>query len=118
LSSGGGYLDLFFQPSSKKGVGVSGLAKLSLSLGELAKPFKLGGTLAHPSSAVDLKKTLTTVGTAVGSIALFGPAGLLAALASASSGDKNPGLTAIARVKKARKVPGEKKVDKKSPKSQ
>jgi uncharacterized protein involved in outer membrane biogenesis len=111
-------LNLSFQPSPKKGIGVSGVGKLSLSFGELAKPFKLGGTLAHPSLAIDLKKTLITVGTAVGGIALLGPAGLLAALAGASSGDKNPCLTAIERAKKRGKVSGEKKPDKKTKKSQ
>lgn len=111
-------LNLSFQPSPKKGVGVSGVGKLSLSFGELAKPFKLGGTLAHPSLAIDLEKTIITVGTAVGGIALFGPAGLLATLASASSADKNPCLTAIKKAKKGRKVSGEKKPDEKTPKHQ
>lgn len=111
-------LNLSFQPSPKKGVGVSGLGKLSLSLGELAKPFKLGGTLAHPSLTIDLKKTLITVGTAVGGMALWGPAGLLAALASANSGDKNPCLTAIEKAKKGRKVAGGNKTDRKTQKSQ
>jgi uncharacterized protein involved in outer membrane biogenesis len=111
-------LNLSFQPSPKKGIGVRGVGKLSLSFGELAKPFKLGGTLAHPSLAIDLKKTLITVGTAVGGIALLGPAGLLAALAGASSGDKNPCLTAIERAKKRGKVSGEKKPDKKTQKRQ
>jgi hypothetical protein len=94
------------------------VGKLSLSFGELAKPFKLGGSLAHPSLAIDLKKTLIAVGAPVGSIALSGPAGLLAALASASSGNKNPCLTAIEAAKKGRKVSGEEKPAKNKQKRQ
>jgi hypothetical protein len=104
--------------SPKKGVGVSGVGKLSLSVGELAKPFKLGGTLALPTLVVDPEQTLVAIGKAVGGMILLGPTGVLAALASASPGDKNPCLTAIEAAKKGRKVSGEKKPAKKTQKRQ
>ncbi len=88
-------LNLSLNPSPKEGLGVSGVGKVSLNLGELTKPFRLGGTLAHPSLAIDTQAALTTIGKAVGGAALLGPAGILAALASTSPGDKNPCLTAI-----------------------
>jgi hypothetical protein len=50
-------LDLALKSSPKKGLGVNGLAKLSLSFGELTKPFKLSGTLANPSMTIDPKGT-------------------------------------------------------------
>ena len=88
-------LDLSFNPSPKEGVGVSGAGKVSLNLGELTKAFRLGGTLAHPSLAIDTQAALTTIGKAVGGAASRGPAGILAALTSTSPDDKNPCLTAI-----------------------
>ena len=87
-------------------------------VGELAKPFKLGGTLAHPTLVVDPEQTLVAIGKAVGGMILLGPAGVLAALASASPGDKNPCLTAIEAAKKGRKVSGEKKPAKETQKRQ
>ena len=88
-------LNLSINPSPKEGIGVSGVGKVSLNLGELTKPFRLGGTLAHPSLAIDTQAALTTIGKAVGGGALLGPAGILGALASTSPDDKNPCLTAI-----------------------
>jgi uncharacterized protein involved in outer membrane biogenesis len=96
-------LNLSFQPSPKQGISVAGLGKISLSLAELSKPFKLGGTLAHPSLALDPRGAVTTIGKAV----ILGPAGILAALASASPSDKNPCLAAIEEAKRKGK-PGEK----------
>jgi AsmA family protein len=92
-------LNLSIHPSPKEGVGV-GAENVSLSLGELTKPFKLGGTLAHPSLVIDTAQALTTVGKAIGGVALLGPAGILTALASASPGDANACLTAIESAKK------------------
>jgi hypothetical protein len=88
-------LDLSFKPIPKEGIGSSGLGKLSLSLGELAKPFKLGGTLAEPSLALDPTQAAITLGKAIGGAVLFGPAGVASALIGRSSVDKNPCLTAI-----------------------
>jgi hypothetical protein len=54
------------------------------------------------------------IGKAVGSGALFGPAGVLAALSSASPCDKNPCLTAIEVAKKGGKVSGREKPEEKT----
>jgi uncharacterized protein involved in outer membrane biogenesis len=93
-------LNLSIHPSLKEGVGAGSAGKVSLSLGELTKPFKLGGTLAHPSLAIDTTQALTTIGKAVGGVLLLGPAGVLAALASAAPGDPNACLAAVESAKK------------------
>jgi uncharacterized protein involved in outer membrane biogenesis len=84
-------LDLALKSSPKKGLGVNGLAKLSLSFGELTKPFKLSGTLANPSMTIDPKGTLFTIGKA--------------ALASGKLGGENPCAAAIEAVKEINKSP-------------
>jgi hypothetical protein len=88
-------LNMVFKPSPKEGLGAKGLGKVSLSLGQLARPLKLGGTLADPSLAIDPKETAITLGKAVGGVVLFGPVGILAALANAGPGDENVCLAAI-----------------------
>jgi hypothetical protein len=93
-------LNFSIHPSPKAGVGAGSAGKVSLSLGELTKPFKLGGTLAHPSLAIDTTQALTTVGKAVGGMALLGPAGILTALTNTGPGDANACLTAIESAKK------------------
>jgi uncharacterized protein involved in outer membrane biogenesis len=101
-------LNLSIHPTAKKGLGTEGLGKISFSLGELTKSFKLGGTLARPSLAVDTTQALITAGKAVGGIALFGPAGILGSLASPTPGDPNPCLTAYEKAKMGKTQPGEK----------
>jgi hypothetical protein len=93
-------LNLSLHPSPKAGVGGGSMGKVSMSLGELTKPFKLGGTLAHPSLAIDTAQAMATVGKAVGGVVLLGPAGILTALASTGSGDANACLTAVEASKK------------------
>ena len=88
----------------KGGVGGGSVGKVSSSLGELAKPFKLGGTLARPSLAIDTTQALTTIGKAVGGVLLLGPAGILTTLASTAPGDPNACLTAIESAKKKGKA--------------
>jgi hypothetical protein len=88
-------MDISFKPFPKKGVGIRGVGKVSLSLGELAKPLKLAGTLSHPSLAIDPKRTAVTVGKALGGILLFGPFGIAAILAGSADGEENPCLCAI-----------------------
>lgn len=88
-------LDVSFKPTPKKGVSIKGLGNLSLSLGQLTKPFKLTGTFAKPALAVDATGTLFTLGKAVGGAALFGPVGLAAALAGGKLGNEDPCLAAI-----------------------
>jgi uncharacterized protein involved in outer membrane biogenesis len=101
-------LNLSIHPTPKEGLGAGGLGKISLSLGELTKSFKLGGTLAKPSLAIDTAQALVTAGKAVGGIALFGPAGILAALASPTPEDPNPCLTAYEKAKMGKTQPKEK----------
>jgi hypothetical protein len=79
---------------------VSGIGKVGLSLSELARPFKLGGTLAHPALTVDATQAALTVGKSVGGAVLFGPVGIAAALLSGSSaGHENACLQAIEAAK-------------------
>ena len=107
-------LALSLNPSPKKGIGIKGVGKLSLSLTELTKSFKLGGTLANPSLAIDRTRTVITLGKAVGGAVLFGPAGIATALATGSSGDEeNPCLAAIEAAKKGVKVSGGEEEEKK-----
>jgi len=94
-------LDFSVKPIPKKGIGVKGVGRLSISMGELAKPLKLGGTLAQPSLAVDPARTAVLLGKALGGIALFGPVGIAAVLAGGSLGDDNPCLAALKKIEKA-----------------
>ncbi len=93
-------LSLSLNPSPKSGYGVEGVGKATLSLGELTKPFKLGGTLAKPRLAIDPTKTALTIAKGAGGVALFGPAGIAAILASGSAGGENPCLAAIEAAEK------------------
>jgi hypothetical protein len=88
-------LDISLKPSPKEGVGASGLGKVSLSLSELTRPFKLGGTLANPSLAFDPTQAALSIGKSVGSMVLFGPLGIAAGLVSGSSGDEHPCIKAF-----------------------
>ncbi|MBW2609669.1 MAG: AsmA family protein [Deltaproteobacteria bacterium] len=106
-------LDISVKPSPKKGLGVSGVGKLSLSLGELAKPLKLKGKIAKPSLALDPTQTAISLGKAIGGVMLFGPIGIAAVLAGGSSDEENPCLCAIESAKKGVKVPGDTKREQK-----
>lgn len=46
-------LDLSLKPTVKRGIGVDGIGKLSLNLGQLTRPLKLTGTLSDPDLVVD-----------------------------------------------------------------
>ncbi|MFC1868385.1 AsmA family protein [Thermodesulfobacteriota bacterium] len=89
-------LNLSIKPLPKEGVGG-----FSLSLGELAKPFKLGGTLAEPSLGIDSTQAAIALGKTIGGVALFGPLGIAAALIGKGKGgnDENPCLAAIEAAK-------------------
>jgi uncharacterized protein involved in outer membrane biogenesis len=90
-------LDLSLEPLPKRGV-----AGLSLSLGELAKPFKLSGTLADPSLTIDPTKTALTIGKAVAGVLFFGPLGIAGALTGKTSGE-NPCAAALEAARKGSK---------------
>jgi hypothetical protein len=98
-------LDISLNPMPKEGLGASGLGKLTLSLGELARSFKLGGTFANPGLVLDPAEVVLTIGKIMGGSVLFGPAGLAAALVGTSSGDENPCVAAIAAAKKKSVAP-------------
>ena len=82
-------LDLGIKPTPKKGTGISGVGSVSFSLKELSQPFRLGGTLAHPSLAVDPARTAWMFAKLAGALAL-GPAGWAAFFADISVGKQDP----------------------------
>jgi uncharacterized protein involved in outer membrane biogenesis len=92
-------LDIFINPVPKRGIRIFGLGKVTWSLSEFTRPFKLGGTLANPKIAIDPTQTAIAVGKLLGG-ALLGPAGLAAAFANVSSGDENPCNTVVQAVEK------------------
>ncbi|MBW2013919.1 MAG: AsmA family protein [Deltaproteobacteria bacterium] len=94
-------IDLALKPSPKKGVGINGLAKFSLSFGELTKTLKLKGTLSKPSLSIDPTGSMITLGKAIGGVVLFGPFGLAAVLTNGQLGNKNPCLAIIESAKKS-----------------
>jgi AsmA family protein len=75
-------LDFHIETKPKEGIGTKETGKLSISLSKITKPFKLGGTLTHPSLEIDLVNTATTIGAA-----LLGPVGWAYLLVSGSSGN-------------------------------
>jgi uncharacterized protein involved in outer membrane biogenesis len=88
-------LDLSLKPYPK-----GGAAGLNLSLTELTKSLKLGGTLANPSLEMNAEQTIFAVLKAAGGVLLFGPAGIVAALAGQSSCEDNPCLSALETARK------------------
>jgi hypothetical protein len=82
-------LNLGIKPTPKKGHGLSGVGSVSFSLKELSRPFRLGGTLAKPSLAIDPGRTALTLGKLAGALAL-GPVGLGAFFADVSVGKQDP----------------------------
>ena len=82
-------LDFSLKPVPKEGIGTGVTGKVSLSLSELARPFKLGGTLSHPSLGIDTALAAETLAKAAGGMVLFGPAGLAAMLLQGGSGEGN-----------------------------
>jgi uncharacterized protein involved in outer membrane biogenesis len=93
-------LDLALKSTVKRGVGVDGVGRLSLNLGQLARPLKLTGTLADPDVVVDPAQTALLLGKALGGITVFGPFGIAAVLVSGSFGGQNPCLAAIEAAEK------------------
>ena len=104
-------LDLALKPIPKEDV-----EGMSLSLGELAKPFKLGGTLAEPGLTIDPVAAALALGKSIGGAALFGPVGIAGALVGKSdSNDENLCLAAIEAAKTGVKSSKKRKpVEKKS----
>jgi uncharacterized protein involved in outer membrane biogenesis len=84
-------LNLGIKPTPKK---THRLSAVSFSFKELSQPFRLGGTLTHPSLVIDPGRTALTLGKFAGALAL-GPAGLTAFFADVSLGKKDPCPVAI-----------------------
>lgn len=91
---------------SLKPVPKDGIAGFSLSPGQLAKAFRLQGSLTRPHLALDPKETALALGKAVRGGLLFGPAGVAASLLGSKTGDKNPCLNAIAAAEKGARYTG------------
>jgi uncharacterized protein involved in outer membrane biogenesis len=94
-------LDFGIDTHPKGGIGTKETGKVSVSLSEITKPFKLGGTLANPSLGIDVTRTATTVGKV-----LLGPAGIASLFVSGSPGNENPCEKAL---KIAKQGPSEQK---------
>lgn len=75
-------LDFHIETKPKGGIGTKETGKLSISLSQITKPFKLSGTLTHPALGIDIASTATTIGAA-----LLGPVGWAYLLVSGSSGN-------------------------------
>jgi uncharacterized protein involved in outer membrane biogenesis len=97
-------LNISLKPVPKEGLGTKMTGKITLSLSELARPFKLTGTFAHPSLGIDTTQAAITLGKAVGGYALFGPVGIVSSLVGGTAGEENPCLAAIEAAKKGVKV--------------
>jgi len=83
-------IDISIKPLPKSGLDTGRLGKFSLSLSELAQPFKLGGTLKEPQLKLDYKKAAWTIGKTVGGVVLFGPVGIAAGLITGVADNDNP----------------------------
>jgi hypothetical protein len=84
-------LDLGIKPTPKKGAGP---ANVSVSFRELSQPFRLGGTLARPSLAIDPSRTAVVIGKMAGALAL-GPVGIASFFGDVSLGKKDPCAVAM-----------------------
>jgi len=93
-------LDVKIKPLPKRGIGISGVGKITLSISEFARPVKLGGTLKNPAFVIDASQTAITMGKAFGGMLLLGPLGFGAALVSGWAGSDNPCPAAITLAEK------------------
>jgi len=97
-------LNLSLRPVPKEGIGASLIGKLGISAGELTRPFKLGGTLARPRLTIDPTRTAIALGATIGSITLFGPAAIAAALMGKTSDEETSCTAAISAAKKGVRI--------------
>ncbi len=103
-------LNLGIKPTPKQGQGIEGVGTFSFSLKELSQPFRLGGTLAKPSLAVDPSRTAFTLGKFAGALAL-GPVGIAAFFADVSVGKKDPCQIALKAINPKMQTLNGKKAD-------
>ena len=78
-------LDFGIHTKPKGGIGTKETGKVSVSLGAITKPFKLGGTLAKPSLDISPERAAKTLASA-----LLGSGSLASLFVSVSSGKENP----------------------------
>lgn len=97
-------LNLSLRPVPKEGIGASAIGKLGISASELTRPFKLGGTLARPRLAIDPTRTAIALGAAIGSMTLFGPAAIAAALMGKTSDEETSCSAAISAAKRGVRI--------------
>jgi uncharacterized protein involved in outer membrane biogenesis len=87
-------LDFVINTHPKGGIGTQKTGKINISLSQITEPFKLGGTLAHPSLGIDPERTVLMLGRA-----LLGPGGIASLFVSGSYGDQNPCVVALQKAK-------------------
>ena len=106
-------LNLAFNPTPKGGTGTgSRTDRVKASLSELAKGFRLGGTLANPSLGMDTTQTATSIDKVIGSI-LAGRKGSPATSSSGAQADENLCPKAMEAARKGVKMSGAAKQEKK-----
>lgn len=101
-------IDIALKSNPKGGFRIPGVGTIGMSLKELASPFKLGGSLANPSLAVDPTRSAATVGKLVGGFALLGPLGIAAALTDFRRQDRPPCDRALEVFEQGKKLGKEK----------
>jgi uncharacterized protein involved in outer membrane biogenesis len=72
INLGSETLNITFNPSPKRATGTGTAGKITSGISELAKSFKMSGTFAHPSLALDTTQTATSIGKLIGGKGLFG----------------------------------------------
>ena len=88
-------VDMAFRMSPKKSIGIPGFAEIDVNIGDFARSFKVEGTFAQPSVALDPAGAAATLGKMLGGLALFGPIGLAAGLLDLKLGKDHPCLKAV-----------------------
>ena len=96
-------LNLSFQPSPKKGVGIKGLAKFNINTGVLWKTFMIGGTLAKPTLVFDVSKASVAALRSIGRLFFLGPLALASSFKLGTKAKQNPCLAAIEALKQLKK---------------
>ena len=85
-------------------------ADISFSFRDLSQPFRLGGTLARPSLAIDPGRTAFVIGKMAGALAL-GPIGIAAFFVDVSLGKKDPCAAALGTTAIKDQLPDAKKTE-------
>ncbi|MEF8888540.1 MAG: AsmA family protein [Desulfohalobiaceae bacterium] len=108
-------LDFSFDPSPKEGLDSGALGQASLSLSELSKPFRLSGTLAEPSLALDVQKAALSLGKMLGGTSKGGLSGAAESLLSGSEEESVSCSEAIAVARGEKKAVEKRPAKKESP---